>query len=242
MPARLLLVDDNAETCRYLSQWLTIELGDAVQVTTCLDRDSALEALRQQDPAFEIVVADLWLPDRSGARDVEGGIRILEEAQRQTPPPEVIIITGNSSADSALRASLTGAREYLVKPVDADRLVQLVREVIEERRQTPPEPVPSTEPEPEEAMIGTSPAMIEVMKALGRIAPTDADVLILGESGAGKELVARTLHANSRRADRPFVVVNCNAIPRELIEAELFGIERRVATEVDSRPGKFMEG
>jgi len=209
------------------------------EVDTAYDRDAALAFLAEAEQPYDVVIADLWMPDEGGARDTSSGLKILAAARDADPPAETIIITGNSSADTALRASLTGAREYIVKPIDYERLMSLVREVARERAvvldETP------TEGPADTPIVGASLAMIDVMKTLGRVAPTDTTVLIQGESGSGKELIAKALHANSLRADGPFVVVNCSAIPENLIEAELFGIGRRVATEVDARAGRFMD-
>jgi DNA-binding NtrC family response regulator len=209
-------------------------------VDTAYDRDAALDYLSSAQDPYDIVIADLWMPDSSGTRDTSSGLKILEAGRAADPPSEVMIITGNSSADTALRASLTGAREYIVKPIEYDRLMELVREITRER-EAAAAPAREFDEGPAAPIVGASLAMIDVMKTLGRVAPTDATVLIQGESGCGKELVAKAIHANSRRAGGPFVVVNCSAIAENLIEAELFGIGRRVATEVDARPGKFME-
>lgn len=236
---RLLIADDNRDTCHYIAQMLRLESDLALEIVVAYDRDEALAKIRESPP-FDIVIADLWMPDKHSIRDEQSGLKILAASRALNPPADVLLITGNSSAESALRASLTGARDYILKPIDYERLTQLVRQIIAERRLPPCPTTPSEEPSLT-PILGSSPAMIAVMKAIGRIAPTDVDVLITGESGSGKELVARTIHANSLRSRGRFVPVNCSAIPSNLIEAELFGIGRRVATEVDAREGKFME-
>ncbi len=238
-PTRILVADDNRDTCRYIVQHLRMETDLPTHVDTAYDRDAALAYLSDAEVPYDIVIADLWMPDAAGTRDTSSGLKILEAGRGADPAAEVMIITGNSSADTALRASLTGAREYIVKPIDYGRLMELVREITRERAAVAP---PSgVDESPTAPIVGASLAMIDVMKTLGRVAPTDATVLIQGESGCGKELVAKAIHANSQRASGPFIVVNCSAIPENLIEAELFGIGRRVATEVDARQGKFME-
>ncbi len=239
-PTRILVADDNRDTCRYIVQHLRMETDLPTEADTAYDRDAALAFLADDSAPYDVVIADLWMPDEGGARDTSSGLKILEAARKEDPPAETIIITGNSSADTALRASLTGAREYIVKPIDYERLMALVREIARERATVVPDETPTDTPT-DTPIVGASLAMIDVMKTLGRVAPTDTTVLIQGESGSGKELIAKALHANSDRADGPFVVVNCSAIPENLIEAELFGIGRRVATEVDARAGKFME-
>jgi len=239
---RILIADDNRDTCHYIEQTLRIESDLPLSIVFAYDRDDALAKIRHAETPFDIVIADLWMPDANNIRDEQSGLKILAASLAQKPPAEVLLITGNSSADSALRASLTGAREYLLKPIDYERLTTLVREIVAERRLPLPDPVvPEGPNEVLTPLIGSSPAMIAVMKVIGRLAPTEMDVLIVGESGSGKELVARTIHANSPRKQGRFVPVNCSAIPDNLIEAELFGIGRRVATEVDAREGKFME-
>ncbi|MBM3214602.1 sigma-54-dependent Fis family transcriptional regulator [Candidatus Poribacteria bacterium] len=240
--SRILVADDNHDTCHYIVQCLRMETDLDVNVEIAYDRDSALAKLRDASTPFDVVIADLWMPDSANVRDEHGGLRVLDAGRAQTPPADVLIITGNSSADTALRASLTGARDYLIKPIDGDRLVATLREILSERRaprESVPEPVDGAETLT--PIIGASPVMIEVMRTIGRVARTELDLLIVGDSGTGKELVARTIHANSARANGPFVPVNCSAIPEQLLEAELFGIGRRVATEVDARPGRFME-
>ena len=236
---RILVSDDNRDTCRYIARHLRMESDISVEVDAAYDRDETLHKIRSEP--YDIVIADLWMPDKDGFRDQSGGLKALEEARRLPKPADVIIITGHSSADSSLRASLTGARDYMVKPIEYERLVQAVRTILAERSMTADLPPQSGYSSELTTMVGSTPAMIEMTTALGRVAPTDATVLVIGESGSGKELVAEAIHKCSPRSDKPFVALNCSAIPDELVEAELFGIGPGVATNVDAREGKFKE-
>jgi DNA-binding NtrC family response regulator len=240
-PTRILVADDSRDTCHYIRQHLRMEVGLSVSLQTAHDRDSALERLRSSGDPFDIVIADLWMPDADNVRDEHSGLKILAASRALDPPAEVIIITGNSSAETALRASATGAREYIVKPIDYERLLHVVRQIVAERSLPPPASPTPPRDDPWTPIIGASPAMIEVMKTVGRVGPTDVDVLITGESGVGKDLVARAIHAVGVRRAARFVPVNCSAIADNLMESELFGIGRRVATDVDAHPGRFME-
>ena len=240
-PIRILVSDDNRDTCRYIAQQLLMESDLSVKVDAAYDRDETLDRIKYAKKPYDIVIADLWMPDRAGVGDKQGGLKALQEAKKGPKPADVIIITGHSSADTSLRASLTGARDYIIKPIDYERLVRVVRAICAERRMDADEAPMRDHSSELTTMVGSSPAMIELTTAVGRVAPTDSTVLIVGESGSGKELVAEAIHKCSPRADKPFIAINCSAIPDELVEAELFGIDRRVATDVDAREGKFME-
>ncbi|MFN7085180.1 MAG: nitrogen regulation protein NR(I) [Burkholderiales bacterium] len=188
----------------------------------------ALAALETETP--QVVVSDIRMPGGSG-------LELLQQVKARHPALPVIIMTAYSDLESAVSAFQGGAYEYLPKPFDVDHAVELIRRAMEESVQQ--EGVPETgETAPE--ILGQAPAMQEVFRAIGRLAQSHATVLITGESGTGKELVASALHRHSPRAGRPFIAINTAAIPRELLESELFGHERGAFTGAQStRRGRF---
>jgi two-component system nitrogen regulation response regulator GlnG len=223
-----LLVIDDEESVRY--SFRRVFESDGVQVLTARTAAEGLEQVREQRP--DAIVLDLQLPDRSG-------LEAFQEIKTLDPRRPVIFITAHGTTETAIEAMKGGAFDYLVKPVDLERLSQLVERAFEAARLMH---VPAMLPAEEEGdrIVGHSPIMQEMSKAIGRIAPQDVNVLILGESGTGKELVARALYHHSRRADRPFLVINCAAIPETLLESELFGHEQGAFTGASRRRiGKF---
>jgi two-component system nitrogen regulation response regulator GlnG len=233
--SRILVVDDEASV-RFVFREALSERGHEVEEASGGGEARALLA----GPRFDVVFLDVRMPDVSG-------FELLEEitaAGGDAPP--VVIVTAQNTFDNAIEAMKRGAFDYLTKPFDiaeieaivtkAERLRGLRHEVVDLRRQV-------GQVYREGAMlVGRTPPMIDLYKTIGRIAPSDATVLILGESGTGKELVARTIHYHSRRREGPFVAVNMAAIPSELIEAELFGHERGAFTgAVEAREGRFRE-
>jgi two-component system nitrogen regulation response regulator GlnG len=193
---------------------------------------SATEALaRMEDEQPQAVVCDVRMPG-------ESGLTFLEIVKRNWPDIPVIIMTAHSDLDSAVSAFQGGAFEYLPKPFDVDQAVALVRRaLLESERQTSTQ-VDAPSPAPE--ILGKAPSMQDVFRAIGRLSQSAATVLITGESGSGKELVARALHRHSPRANKPFVAINTAAIPKDLLESELFGHERGAFTGADAkRQGRF---
>ena len=201
---------------------------DGMAVTTFASAAGVLEALRQGAP--DAVIADIRMPGMSG-------LELLARLRERAPDLPVIIMTAHSDLDSAVSAYQSGAFEYLPKPFDVDEAAALVRRACQARRQQAEVPAAS-EPLPE--IIGEAPAMQEVFRAIGRLSRSNITVLINGESGTGKELVARALHRHSPRADRSFIAINTAAIPRDLLESELFGHERGAFTGAQAaRQGRF---
>ncbi len=188
----------------------------------------ALGALREGAP--QVLVSDIRMPGDSG-------IELLRLVKQQFPAIPVIIMTAYSDLDSAVSAFHGGAYEYLPKPFDVDRAVELIRRALEEgqREAAAHEPAGAT---PE--ILGQAPAMQDVFRAIGRLSQSSATVLVTAESGTGKELVARALHRHGPRAAKPFVAINTAAMPRELLESELFGHERGAFTGAQQlRRGRF---
>jgi two-component system nitrogen regulation response regulator GlnG len=223
-----LLVIDDEDSVRY--SFRRVFEGDAVHVLTARTGAEGLAQAREHNP--DVVVLDLQLPDGSG-------LQLLPQLQALDPKRPVIFITAHGTTDTAIEAMKAGAFDYLVKPVDLDRLSQLLDRAFEAARLMR---VPAVLPAEAGAdrIVGRSPIMQEMCKTIGRLAPQDVNVLITGESGTGKELVARALYHHSRRADKPFLAINCAAVPEPLLEGELFGHERGAFTGAERRRiGKF---
>jgi len=187
-----------------------------------------LDALKTAKP--QVLVSDIRMPGTSG-------IELLQEVKRRFPGLPVIIMTAFSDLESAVSAFQGGAFEYLPKPFDIDKAIELIRRALDESLQ-----VVGVEEEPLEVpeILGQAPAMHDVFRAIGRLSQSHATVLITGESGSGKEVVARALHRHSARSARPFIALNTAAIPRDLLESELFGHERGAFTGAQAmRRGRF---
>ncbi|MGE4529749.1 MAG: nitrogen regulation protein NR(I) [Acidithiobacillus sp.] len=194
-----------------------------------VDADTALRALGRDQP--DAIVTDLRMPGLDG-------LDFLREVQSRWPKLPVIVITAHSDLDNAVAAFQSGAFEYLPKPFDMDEAVNLVRRALGSHEE-PSANNTADETDPTE-MIGEAPAMQEVFRAIGRLSRSQINVLITGESGAGKELVASALHRHSPRARGPFIAINTAAIPAELLESELFGHEKGAFTgAVQTRQGRF---
>jgi len=189
--------------------------------------DEAMNALDDGPP--QVLVSDIRMPGPSG-------LQLLQTVKNRHPAVPVIVMTAYSDLESAVAAFQGGAYEYLPKPFDVDQAVDLIRRAMDEgeREST----IESTEEAPE--TLGQAPAMQEVFRAIGRLSQSNATVLLTGESGTGKELVARALHRHSARAAKPFVAINTAAMPKDLLESELFGHERGAFTGAQQqRRGRF---
>jgi two-component system nitrogen regulation response regulator GlnG len=223
----LLVIDDEAGVCYSFRRVFGAE---GVTVLTAGTGAEGVALARRSAP--DVVVLDLQLPDGSGL-DVFRDLRALD------PRRPVIFITGHGTTEAAIEAMKGGAFDYLVKPVNLERMSALLTRAFEAARLMN-EPAVLPQDERGDRIIGRSPVMQEMCKLIGRLAPQDVPVLILGESGAGKELVARALYQHSRRADRPFLAINCAALPEALLESELFGHEQGAFTGASrQRIGKF---
>ncbi|HEV3446741.1 MAG TPA: sigma-54 dependent transcriptional regulator, partial [Gemmataceae bacterium] len=223
-----LLVIDDEQSVRYSFQ--RVLEGDGTTVLTTGTAAEGLKAVREQAP--DVVVLDIQLPDRSG-------LDLFQDLHELDPKRPVIFITAHGTTETAIEAMKRGAFDYLVKPVDLERISQVLGRAYEAARLMH---VPAVLPAEEsgDRIVGRSHIMQEMCKAIGRIAPQDVNVLILGESGTGKELVARALYHHSRRANLPFLAINCAALPETLLESELFGHEQGAFTgAVRRRIGKF---
>lgn len=203
-----------------------------IKCDTFADGESVLLALERETP--DVLISDIRLPGISG-------IELLSQVHEQSPDLPVIIMTAHSDLDAAVNAYQQGAFEYLPKPFDVDETLTLVERAIahnQEQRQQQAKEDYQLQPTPE--IIGEAPAMQEVFRAIGRLSRSSISVLINGESGTGKELVAHALHRHSPRAKNPFIALNMAAIPKDLIESELFGHEKGAFTGANSvRQGRF---
>jgi two-component system nitrogen regulation response regulator GlnG len=188
----------------------------------------ALEAFQTSVP--QVLVSDIRMPGQSG-------LELLQAVKERHPGLPVIVITAFSDLDSAVAAFQGGAFEYLAKPFDVDKAVELIRRALEESlRESNVEQAAAETPE----ILGQAPAMQDVFRAIGRLSQSNVTVLITGESGTGKELVARALHKHSPRSAQPYIALNTAAIPKDLLESELFGHERGAFTGAQAmRRGRF---
>jgi two-component system nitrogen regulation response regulator GlnG len=223
----LLVIDDEASVCYSFRR---VFGGDGVDVLTAGTGGEGVEVVRRRGP--DVVVLDLQLPDGSG-------LDFFRQIQAIDPRRPVIFVTAHGTTDTAIEAMKAGAFDYLVKPVDLERMSQLLARAFDAARLMS-EPAVLPQDERGDRIVGSSPAMQETCKLIGRLAPQDVNVLILGESGSGKELVARALYQHSRRAGKPFLAINCAALPETLLESELFGHEQGAFTGAQRRRiGKF---
>ncbi len=230
---RVLVVDDDQSQCDLLEASLG-RLG--CQVTSTTSPQDALDRLSHE--AFEVVITDLGMTEMDG---LELCARILGT----TPDVPIIVVTGHASMDSAIAAMRAGAYDFLTKPVDGKVLGLSVARAMQHYRLNSEvkrlrEVVVATRPEG--ALVGESSVMRRVTELIGRVGPSDASVLIQGETGTGKELVARAVHAASAQKDGPFVAINCAAVPANLLESELFGHARGAFTDAKlQRQGLFVQ-
>jgi two-component system nitrogen regulation response regulator GlnG len=223
----LLVVDDEPSVCYSIARLFGDETTRVVSAGTLAE---GIRAFQVEKP--EVVVLDLLLPDGTG-------LQAFETIRTISPKQPVIFITAHGTTTSAIEAMKRGAFDYLIKPLDFTRLANILHRAFAAAylMRVPPV-VPALEPR--EQLVGRAPVIQEVCKQIGRVAPQDVNVLILGESGTGKELVARAVYHHSKRAERPFLAINCAALPEALIESELFGHERGAFTGADrQRIGKF---
>ncbi len=219
------IIDDDRSIRWVFEKALTREGIDHASFTSASE---ALVRMRTEQP--QAVVCDIRMPG-------ESGLTFLEIIKREWPEIPVIIMTAHSDLDSAVSSFQGGAFEYLPKPFDVDQAVLLIRRALLESERHA-ETIETTSPVPE--ILGKAPAMQDVFRAIGRLSQSSATVLITGESGTGKELVARALHRHSPRAAKPFVAINTAAIPKDLLESELFGHERGAFTGAEvKRQGRF---
>jgi DNA-binding NtrC family response regulator len=228
---KLLIVEDDQSVRTTMVTCLELE-GYAVDAVS--STREALARLEQQ--SYPIVISDIYLDERTG-------LDVMRTARRTNPDCLVILMTGRGSMETVMAATEGGAFEYLAKPFEMAHMVDTIRRAEKSLGEPDDDEAASIDDLPDTEMIGSSPRMIEIYKTLSKVAPTDATVLIEGETGTGKELIARMIHANSKRAQQPFVPVDCGAIAPSLLESELFGTLKGAYTGADrDRMGVFEAG
>jgi DNA-binding NtrC family response regulator len=228
---KLLIVEDDQSVRTTMVTCLELE-GYAVDAVS--STREALARLEQQ--SYPIVISDIYLDERTG-------LDVMRTARRTNPDCLVILMTGRGSMETVMAATEGGAFEYLAKPFEMAHMVDTIRRAEKSLGEQDEDEAASIDDLPDTEMIGSSPRMIEIYKTLSKVAPTDATVLIEGETGTGKELIARMIHANSKRATQPFVPVDCGAIAPSLLESELFGTLKGAYTGADrDRMGVFEAG
>ncbi len=226
--AKILVIDDEVAIRKTLKEILEYENHT---VDTAKDGFEALDKVKANH--YDVILLDIKMPKKDG-------IEVLESIMQISPETPVIMITGHGTVETAVEALKKGAYDFLEKPLDLNRLLVAVRNALEKKDLVKETKKLRKKINKTYELIGESPAIKQVKEMIERVAPTDARVLIIGENGTGKEIVARLLHEKSNRANGPFVEVNCAAIPSELIESELFGHEKGAFTSAyKSRKGKF---
>jgi len=224
----VLVVDDEESIRNSLSGVL---MDEGFSVLKAENGTRALQIVKQETP--EVVLLDIWMPGIDG-------IEILNRIKTRYPEIQVIMISGHGTIETAVKATKLGAFDFIEKPLSADKVILAISHALDFRRLAEENLLLRQEIDEQYEIIGSSPVIQEVRERIAKVAPTDSWVLITGENGVGKELVARAIHRESRRRLKSFVGVNCAAIPEQLIESELFGHEKGAFTGATSRKkGKF---
>jgi two-component system, NtrC family, nitrogen regulation response regulator NtrX len=224
----ILIVDDETEIRDSLEEILREE---GYVVTTAASAAEGLTLIR--DATYEVVLLDIWLPDRDG-------LEVLKDIHALEAKPEVIIISGHGTIETAVRATKLGAFDFLEKPLSLDRTLILVKNAIDARRLRHENQEFHRQLNANTTITGESVPIKALRQQIRLMAPTNGRVLIFGESGCGKELIARAIHSGSPRSDRVFIELNCAAIPEDFIESELFGYRHgAVAGEAPEKRGTF---
>ncbi|MCX7958489.1 MAG: sigma-54 dependent transcriptional regulator, partial [Deltaproteobacteria bacterium] len=225
----ILIVDDEKNIRRTLSMILSSEGYLTDEAATA---GEAIEKIKKNP--FDLVLLDVKLPD-------DDGIRLIDDIKSVNPSVYIIMISGHANIQNAVEAIKKGAYDFFEKPLDRERVLISINHCIEKKNLSE-ELAAIKGMKREEEIIGRSERILEVLEIIRKVAPTNARVFITGESGTGKELVARSIHKNSKRVERPFLVINCTALTESLLESELFGHEKGAFTgAVSQKRGLFEE-
>jgi DNA-binding NtrC family response regulator len=220
-PLRVIVVDDDPNTCSFLQAVFSAE---GHQCRTFLRADEAEKDLTANDA--DLAMVDVYLGSTNG-------IDLVQRLRTLRPKVYPVVMTANVSVETAARALTEGAVDYVSKPLGVEQIRAIVARADEFRAQKPEE-IPAPTGSPDSAIVGRSAKMLEVYKAIGRVAASNVNVLITGPSGSGKELVARAIHQHSKRAGQPFTPVNCGSFTETILESELFGHEKGAFTGADA--------
>ena len=230
MSATILIVDDEATARKFVSEALADAGYDAIEAGNLKEANKAIDT-----GAADIILLDVMLPDGSG-------LSLLDRLAMENPRPPVILITAFGEVDTAVEAMKKGAQDFLQKPLDLERLLQAIDrsfEIVSLRREL--DLLRRSSTQDTEMIVGDTPAMQQMMREAERAAAAAVSVLITGETGTGKEVLARTIHSAGPRADKPFVPINCAALPDTMIESELFGYEAGAFTGAQKRKPGLIE-
>lgn len=226
--AKILIVDDERSIRNTLKDILEVE---SYQVDVVESGIEALELIKENN--YDVVFSDIKMPQMDG-------VELLQKIKVNNPEAPIIMISGHGTIETAVDCIKKGAYDFIEKPIDLNRLLIVVRNALDRTKQASEIMILKRKIDQRYEMIGCSPSVERLRKMIATIAPTDARVLITGDNGTGKEVVARQIYLQSNRANKPFVEVNCAAIPSELIESELFGHEKGAFTSaIKQRIGKF---
>lgn len=226
--ARILVIDDEKSVRNALKEILEFE---KYEVDTAEDGEEGYRMIK--DDEYDLVICDIKMPKLDG-------MELLNRVQNEPSPPRFIMISGHGNVETAIEAVRNGAFDYLPKPPDMNKLLITVKNAMENKVLKEETKILKRKIEKSQDILGESMSIKKIKETILKVAPTDARVLITGENGTGKELVARWIHEKSHRSKGPFIEVNCAAIPNELIESELFGHEKGSFTSaINQRKGKF---
>jgi two-component system, NtrC family, nitrogen regulation response regulator NtrX len=226
--SNILIIDDEKAIRKTLSEILSYE---GYKMEEAADGEEGLKKFREKE--YDVVLCDIKMPKIDG-------IEFLEKAKEQNPDIPIIMISGHGTIETAVEAVRKGAYDYISKPPDLNRLLITIRNAMDKTSLVTETKVLKRKISKTQEMVGSSDPILKIKETIDKVAPTDARILVTGENGVGKELVARWVHEKSNRASGPLIEVNCAAIPSELIESELFGHEKGSFTSaMKQRIGKF---
>lgn len=229
LTTKILIIDDEAPIRDVLSASLRDE---GYQISLAHDGESGIQAIRDTQP--DIVFLDIWMP---GKYD---GIEVLNLARKEFPHVEFVMISGHGTIETAVKATKLGAWDFIEKPLSMDKILIVISNILSYQQQKEEKALLLNKLRKSIALIGEAPAIVATKQIIARVAPTNSWILIQGEAGTGKELVAQNIHYMSSRASRPFVEINCGGIPEDLQDSEIFGIEKGAMPGVDrTKKGKL---